>query len=345
MSDHYSILGLTKSATTAEIKAAYRKLVKIYHPDKNPNNPEAVIKFRAIQEAYDVLSHSISRSKYDNGFSAAAYTYESPFSKTTQNKEQARTKRYTFTEEDLKRRQYYKEHYQQKPKSKVNSEEQKKAYNEIKYILVSVPITIALLFFIINVYKRGHPEETVKNTPRADSILKRAQAYVENQDKAIKDTAEVKEIVTTSDEPYAELFGAAKVDKRTEQVVQVTNWSNRDAVVCIVDAKTNKVVRHYFIADNFNLCFEYLPEGTYYLRNYLGKIGSFEKDRMMSQGSSVGRFTDNEQYQEFKKETFTIDVNEFDTITKNILLIKEDNSSAAKAGKKNLIDSTRFFGL
>ena len=40
-----------------------------------------------------------------------------------------------------------------------------------------------------------------------------------------------------------------------------------EQIVCVVDAKTSKVVRHYFIQDNFNLYFEFLPEGTYYLRN------------------------------------------------------------------------------
>ena len=339
MSDHYSILGLTKSATNAEIKAAYRRLVKIYHPDKNPNNPAAVEKFRAIQEAYDVLSHELSRARYDNRFSSAAYSYESPFSKASQKKEQGRTKKYTFTEEDLKRRQYYKEHYKQhNPRPKVNSEEQKKNFNEIKYMLISVPVAIALLFFIINIYNRGKEVEKVERSPKADSILKRAQEYIEKQDKKNADSLTLNGPAVTSEEPYKELFGPAKVDKRTLQVVQVTNWANRDAVVCVVDAKTNKVVRHYFIQDNFNLYFEFLPEGTYYLRNYLGSVGSFVKNKTKLKGSSVGMFTEKEQFQEYPKDTFTISLSKHDTIAKNILLIKDDK-------KKNLSDPEKFFGL
>lgn len=338
MSDHYSILGLTKSATNAEIKAAYRRLVKIYHPDKNPNNPVAVEKFRAIQEAYDVLSHALSRTRYDNRFSSATYSYESPFAQA-EKRQQGRTKKYTFTEEDLKRRQYYKEHYKQhKPKPKVNSEEQKRNFNEIKYMLISVPIAIALLFFIINIYNRGKEVEKVVNTSMADSTLKKVQEYIEKQEKKIADSLALNGPIVTSAEPYKELFGPAKVDKRTLQIVQVTNWANRDAVVCVVDAKTSKVVRHYFIQDNFNLYFEFLPEGTYYLRNYLGSVGSFVKDKTKLEGSPVGLFTEKEQFQEYAKDTFTISLSKHDTIAKNILLIKDDK-------EKNLIDPEKFFGL
>jgi molecular chaperone DnaJ len=83
MSDYYSILGLTKSANSAEIKAAYRKLVKIYHPDKNPNSYEAVEKFRQIQEAYETLMDPILRSKYDGKVS-----YNEYFTQTTQQTKQ-----------------------------------------------------------------------------------------------------------------------------------------------------------------------------------------------------------------------------------------------------------------
>jgi molecular chaperone DnaJ len=65
--DYYGILGIGKDATEDDIKAAYRKLAKKYHPDVNPNNKEAAEKFKDINEAYEVLSDSKKRQMYDSG--------------------------------------------------------------------------------------------------------------------------------------------------------------------------------------------------------------------------------------------------------------------------------------
>jgi curved DNA-binding protein len=63
--DYYKILGLDKKATSAEIKKAYRKLARKYHPDVNPNDSEAERKFKEINEANAVLSDKENRKKYD----------------------------------------------------------------------------------------------------------------------------------------------------------------------------------------------------------------------------------------------------------------------------------------
>lgn len=63
--DFYEVLGVSKSATDAEIKKAYRKLAKQYHPDANPNNQEAETKFKEISEAYEVLGDENKRKTYD----------------------------------------------------------------------------------------------------------------------------------------------------------------------------------------------------------------------------------------------------------------------------------------
>lgn len=63
--NYYDILGLGKTATAAEIKAAYRKLAKKYHPDKNQGNAQAEARFKEISEAYEVLSDETKRSQYD----------------------------------------------------------------------------------------------------------------------------------------------------------------------------------------------------------------------------------------------------------------------------------------
>ena len=66
MADHYSILGISKNASDIEIKAAFRKLVKIYHPDKNPNDPNAKKIFENILRAYNTLINPHSKKRYDN---------------------------------------------------------------------------------------------------------------------------------------------------------------------------------------------------------------------------------------------------------------------------------------
>jgi curved DNA-binding protein len=63
--DYYKILEISKTATEADIKKAYRKLARKYHPDLNPSNKGAENKFKAINEANEVLSDSAKRKKYD----------------------------------------------------------------------------------------------------------------------------------------------------------------------------------------------------------------------------------------------------------------------------------------
>ena len=63
--DYYKTLGVSKSASEKEIKSAYRKLAQKYHPDKNPGDKKAEDRFKDINEAYEVLSDSQKRRRYD----------------------------------------------------------------------------------------------------------------------------------------------------------------------------------------------------------------------------------------------------------------------------------------
>ncbi|MBR3423149.1 MAG: DnaJ domain-containing protein, partial [Clostridia bacterium] len=63
--DYYEVLGVSKTASDDDIKKAYRKLAKQYHPDMNPGDKAAEQKFKEINEAYEVVSDPEKRAKYD----------------------------------------------------------------------------------------------------------------------------------------------------------------------------------------------------------------------------------------------------------------------------------------
>jgi molecular chaperone DnaJ len=63
--DYYDVLGVSKTATEAELKKAYRRMAMKYHPDRNPDDAEAEAKFKEAKEAYEILSDSQKRAAYD----------------------------------------------------------------------------------------------------------------------------------------------------------------------------------------------------------------------------------------------------------------------------------------
>lgn len=65
ISDHYHTLDVSETASAAEIKRAYRRLARAFHPDRNNSDPSAAERFRSIQEAYEVLTHPAKRAAYD----------------------------------------------------------------------------------------------------------------------------------------------------------------------------------------------------------------------------------------------------------------------------------------
>ena len=74
--DYYEVLGVSKGASEEEIKKAYKKLARKYHPDLNPDNKEAEEKFKEVNEAYEILSDSNKKARYDQfGFAGVDPNY------------------------------------------------------------------------------------------------------------------------------------------------------------------------------------------------------------------------------------------------------------------------------
>lgn len=78
LKNYYEILEISRKASKEEVKLAFRRLAKIYHPDANVNNKEAEEKFKLINEAYAVLENEASRKKYDKKYMMAGYAKDEP---------------------------------------------------------------------------------------------------------------------------------------------------------------------------------------------------------------------------------------------------------------------------
>ena len=63
--DYYEVLGADRGASDSDLKKIYRRLAMKFHPDKNPDNPDAENKFKEVKEAYEVLSNPEKRAAYD----------------------------------------------------------------------------------------------------------------------------------------------------------------------------------------------------------------------------------------------------------------------------------------
>ena len=93
--DYYKILGVSKKATEKEIKKAYRKLARKYHPDLNPNDKGAEKKFKEINEANEVLGNAENRKKYDKY--GEHWEHAEQFEKAKQQQRQGRQQRQQYS--------------------------------------------------------------------------------------------------------------------------------------------------------------------------------------------------------------------------------------------------------
>ncbi len=276
--DYYTILGLPESATTDEIKAAYRKLAKLFHPDKNPDSQTGE-KFKQVKEAYEVLSHPQKKQRYD-----ARRNYQKQLKPPVRPNK--RGKDYFFSEQQYKQRRQQNEQYRKQTAARrqadSNNTGKSKPYNETRYILYVVPLAVALLFIII-----GRFETKKESTSSANTKETRV-----NKHSSLK----------TSASPWLFHFGQLVYDNNSRSVFKINNPTPQDAVVCLVQEPEGKVIRHHFIEAGYYMLFERMPEGRYGIRTNFGQ--GFSPYEVLYD-TIYGAFTQNNTYRLFKESFLT----------------------------------------
>lgn len=257
--DYYQILQVNSTATYAEIKAAYRKLAKLFHPDKNPDSEE---RFRIIKEAYEILIDDVKRNRYD-----VKRNYDIAITQAKQAGSIKKQKTYTFSEPELKHRNYYQEHYKPKTTSYVKQVKSAKTnYKELTYLLISIPAAITLLLLLVNLYQKPDKKP----------------AKIENTKPII-----IQEI-KTAENPYKDFFSNEVYDTASLPYIKIKNLSDNDVVVFLRNDKA-KVIRHYFIEHNYQLYMEGIAKGNYTLYYYVGKGFTYKQNILKN---IAGNFND-----------------------------------------------------
>ncbi len=245
--DYYQLLQVSKSATSAEIKTAYRRLAKLFHPDKNSGNPAAEEKFKQIKDAYENLINPLRRRKYDEKINRSIVGHQT----NTFQKKASVKKNYNFSEEEAKRRQYYQQHYKTTSYAAPKTKKQKAVSTELKYILISVPLAVALLLLVIRLYEK--PKKELENTIRVTDTI-----------------PDIKPEIHTPDSPYERVLGKNVFDSTSHSVIKIINKSGYDAIVFLQN-DSRKIIRHHFIENNYELFMEKIPAASYSIYYWLGK--------------------------------------------------------------------------
>lgn len=257
MPDYYDILGVSRTASAAEIKAAFRRLAMQHHPDKNPGNE---LVFADILKAYETLADPVLRRTYDYRLE---HNLPQP-EKTTRHK--AGEKKWRFDEKEMKRRRYYDEHIRRYAKSKTDDAGEKvpkKTYNEFKYMLFATPLAAVLFLLVVQVANR---KETPVQTTSPAPYTNRAPA--------------------NGDSPYATHFGSGRYYLDSPRSLKIKNLSGRDVVICLF-CKSG-FIRSFFVASSFSAEVPQLPDEAIQIRYASGL--NFDTALRLSETGITGAF-------------------------------------------------------
>ncbi len=275
MTDYYGILGLQKDASIIEIKSAFRKLAKIYHPDKNPNKQNAKVLFENILLAYTVLSNPAKKRRYDyllaNSSNPSQIRHASHSNKTQKN--------WDVSPEELKQRQYYQNYYKAKQKAS-NLKSPSKTYTDYKYVLFATPLAVGLLLLIVSMFSPS---------PKTERSIIKQEVIEEN----------TKKVIVNGDKPYAGFFGEAQ-SFNSNNILKINNSSSFDAVVVLYGVAKNNYIQHAYLQKGYLVEFNFLPKEGVYWKCLIGK--NWNENKRMLNKTVVGCFDSIVQFQNWEKQ-------------------------------------------
>jgi len=287
MTDYYTILGVKKEASLTEIKSAFRKLAKIYHPDKNPNKENAKLLFENILVAYSTLSNSSKKRRYDN-----LYFDNSQIHSENKTQTKAKTnKNWNVSAEELKQRQYYQNYYKTKQKA-TNLKSPGKPYTDYKYILFATPLAVGLLLLIVSMFSPS---------PKTEKLIAKEPPLLENKEK----------IIGNGDKPYAGFFGEAQ-SFNSNNSLKINNSSSFDAIIVLFNAENKKYIQHAYLQKSYLIEFDFLPNQGVYWKCLIGK--NWNENKKMFNKTVVGCFDSIVQFQNWEKQPLFFNKSQGDVI-------------------------------
>lgn len=308
MKDHYRTLGVPDNASEQDIKLAYRRLAKRYHPDVNAGAKGAEERFKEITEAYNILSDFSLRRVYDSKRMRPVYFY-SPDPK--EEKKDPRRKEYS--EEDLERARA-----RHKKKTMANVARRKK-------ILVGMIVTFIVFMSASAAFDNWIEEKRKRESEeiaiRMDSLVKKNLQYSKTH-------------IENMDSPFDSLFGKG-VYKDYSKNKLVIYMPFSDAVICAVQSEAPfRTIRNEFIRARNGFVMTEMPDGNYFIKFYTGKF--WDTNKKIPGGKKLGGFTKDEMFYKLHGAPYSLkstivseDIpvpgyNEVDTIMLNPYLMKFD---------------------
>jgi curved DNA-binding protein CbpA len=274
--DFYRILGIPDNATMADIKSAYRRLAKLYHPDLNPGSRQSEEKFKEILDAYTILSDEELRAQYDRKRkygSSFGGEYSAPPHSAGDKRREAPRKEYPPE---------YIEMMRQRNRKRIVKQIQRR-----KKILRGMIITFILYLIATAVFESYiHQNKPV--------------VVINHEEKSKRDSINRTDVIQDLDSPYDSVFGPGiSTWLSPNQLVVINPYT--DAVICLVQSQPPyRTVRNEFIHAQTSFHMKDLPNGSYMVKVYAGS--SWKDTIKVPDGRAIGGFSTKERFFSIRRD-------------------------------------------